>query len=59
MRTLQLQANDTHDQVKLLQYKSIDAKARCRRSNLIFRGLSEELGEEPVSIIKSLLCDKL
>ena len=59
MRTLQLQANDTHVQVKLLQYKSIDAKARSRRSNLIFRGLSEELGEEPVSIIKSLLCDKL
>ena len=29
------------NRLELLEYKSIDAEARSRRNNLIFRGLSE------------------
>lgn len=59
VRTLSEQANDTHDQVKLLRYKSIDAEARSRRSNLIFRNIPEQLNEDPIAVIKNFLGDKL
>ena len=35
------QMSVNENRLKLLEYKSIDAEARSRRNNLIFRGLSE------------------
>ena len=57
--SLHTQVSDTHEQLKLLRYKSIDAEARSRRSNLIFRGIPETMGEDPIGKIKSLLCEQL
>ena len=34
------------NRVKLLEYKSIDIESRSRRRNLIFRGISEQPGED-------------
>ena len=59
MRCLSEQSKVTHDEVKLLRYKSTDAEARRRRSNLIFRGMPEQFNEDPLDIIKNFLCDKL
>ena len=44
----------------MLEYKSIDAEARSRRNNLIFRGIPEVLVMENCEdIIKSFLRDEL
>ena len=43
---LQDQSYDTQAELKLLSYKSIARETRSRRSNLIFRGIPEELGED-------------
>ena len=59
VRCLSEQSKVTHDEVKLLRYKSIDAEARSRRSNLIFRGMPEQFNEDPLAIIKNFLSDKL
>ena len=59
MRNLQNQAIDTHDKVKLLQYKSIDSEARSRRNNLVFRGLTEEVGEDSMAVLQTFLLNKL
>ena len=40
------QQSATVDQLKLLQYKSIDIEARSRRNNLLFRGIPEVNGED-------------
>ena len=59
VRDLQNQATDSHDKVKLLQYKSIDSEARSRHSNLVFRGLTEEVGEDSMAVLQPFLLDKL
>ena len=52
--------NDTNLRLKVLEYKSIDAEARSRRNNLIFRGIPEILIiENCEDIIKSFLHDEL
>ena len=52
--------NDTNIRLKVLEYKSIDAEARSRRDNLIFRGIPEVLViENCEDIIKSFLRDEL
>lgn len=47
--------------IKVLEYKSIDAEARSRRNNLIFRGVAEssDAYENCEQQIKTLLRDKL
>ena len=39
--SLHTQISNTHKQLKLLRYKSIDVEAGSRWSNLIFRGIPE------------------
>lgn len=46
--------------IKTLEYRSIDAEARSRRNNLIFRGIPEILlSEDCVSLIHGFLKDNL
>lgn len=59
MRYLQNHTSVTLDQIKLLQYKSVDMEARSRRCNLLFRGIPEEFGENCLSVVQGFLCDKL
>ena len=40
------QVNSHTNRLKLLEYKSIDAEARSRRNNLIFRGIDENMNED-------------
>ena len=46
-------------QIKTLNYKSVDLEARSRRRNLIFRGLYESRSEDCTDIIKQFFYDKL
>ena len=52
-------ARGTHEQLKLLSYKSIDIDARSRRSNLIFRGICEEKCEDSLVVVQNFLQDRL
>jgi len=45
--------------LKTLAYKSVDMEARSRRNNVIFRGLSENYGENCVQIITDFLQNHL
>ena len=56
---LQKQQSDTVNQLKLLQYKSIDIEARSRRNNLLFRGIPEVNGEDTMQVIQAFLADNL
>ena len=56
---LQNQQSATVDQLKLLQYKSIDIEARSRRNNLLFRGIPEVNGEDTMQVIQAFLADNL
>ena len=49
----------THEQLKLLSYKSIDIDARSRRSNLIFSGICEEKCEDSLVVVQNFLQDRL
>ena len=54
------QVGQNENRLKLLEYKSIDAEARHRRHNLIFRGFPDTLGEEDCdSKVKTMLADKM
>ena len=55
VRDLQDQSSDTQAQLKLLRYKSIDSEARSRRSNLIFRGIPEEVGEDSLAVLQRFI----
>ena len=46
-------------QVKILNYKSVDIEARSRRNNLIFRGLYEGYNEDCVFVLKQFLNNEL
>ena len=59
VRDLQDQSSDTQAQLKLLRYKSIDSEARSRRSNLIFRGIPEEVGEDSLAVLQRFIRDYL
>ncbi|MES9880124.1 MAG: hypothetical protein ABW185_04505 [Sedimenticola sp.] len=51
---------DMHSKMlKLLAYKSIDSEARCRRINLLFRGMAERDNEECWDTITKFLTSKL
>lgn len=45
--------------LKTLAYKSVDMEARSRRNNLIFRGFSENFGENCIQIITDFLQNHL
>ena len=48
------------NRLKLLEYKSIDAEARNRRHNLIFRGFPDTLGEEDCEAkVKKVLAERM
>ncbi len=51
--------NKQTDFIKTLAYQSIDAEARSRRNNLIFRGISENAGENCFQIIRDFLANNL
>ena len=51
--------NRQTDFMKALAYKSIDIEARSRRNNLIFRGLSENKGENCFMLIRDFLNNHL
>ena len=59
VRDLQDQSFHTQAQLKLLRYNAIDSEARCRRSNLIFRGIPEELGEDSFEVLKRFILEYL
>ena len=44
--TIDKQVTTNANRLKLLEYKSIDAEARNRRNNLIFRGIDETMNED-------------
>ena len=44
--TIDKQITTNANRLKLLEYKSIDAEARNRRNNLIFRGIDETMNED-------------
>ena len=46
------------DRIRLLEYKSIDLKARSRRNNLLFYGLSESTNEVCKNILGMFVYDK-
>lgn len=47
----------TNERVKILEYRSIDAEARSRRNNLIFRGIPELLkSENCIDLVKRFIC---
>ena len=46
-------------QVKMLSYRSLDQEARCRRNNLVFRGLADIHSEDCKMIIAAFLQDEL
>ena len=45
-------------QVKMLSYRSLDQEARCRRNNLVFRGLADIHSEDCKMIIAAFLQDE-
>ena len=47
------------DRLKLLEYKSIDNEARNRRNNLLFKGISEERGEDCFKQVEKVLVEQL
>ena len=52
--------DQNENRLKLLEYKSIDAEARNRRHNLIFRGFPDTLGEEDCETkVKRVLAEKM
>jgi len=51
--------NTQTDFMKSLAYKSIDIEARSRRNNLIFRGFSENRGENCFQLIRDFLSNHL
>ena len=59
MRSLQKQTSVTHEQLKILQYKSVDIEARSRRSNLLIRVIAENLGEDCVAVVHSFFSEDL
>ena len=53
---------DAHEaKIRLLEYRSIDAEARSRRNNLIFRGIAETPGDDDMcaGIIKGFIRKEL
>ena len=51
---------DDHEaRLLLLEYKSVDLEARSRRKNLLFRGFSEERGENCATLITNFLRQSL
>ena len=54
---LQDQSFDTQAQSKLQSYKSIASITRSRHSNLIFRGIPEELGEDSLEVLKRIILE--
>ena len=59
VHVLQKQQSATVDQLIVLQYKSIDIEARSRRNNMLFRGIPETLGEDPMAVIQKFFIDHL
>ena len=48
-----------HDRLKLLEYRSLDLEARCRRKNLVFKGFPENRHENCFEEIRRFICEKL
>ena len=51
--------NSHSDRLKLLEYRSLDSEARCRRRNLLFKGIPENKYENCFQEARRFICEKL